>query len=61
MSTGKNADVSQFNELSWYELVMLHLTTISFPEDMLVLGKHLCPSNDVGPTMNAKILTPQAM
>ncbi len=33
-------------------------TTVSFPEDPLVLGKYLGPSIDVGPAMTAKILTP---
>ncbi len=37
---------------------MFHSTTISFPEDLLVLGKYLGPSIDIGPTMTAKILTP---
>ncbi len=58
MMSGKTADISQFCELGWYEWVKFCSTTISFPEDPLVLGKYLGPSIDVGPAMTAKILTP---
>ncbi len=54
----KTADISQFCELGWYEWVKFQSTTVSFPEDLLLLGKYLGPSIHVGPAMNAKILTP---
>ncbi len=56
--SGKTANISQFCKLGWYEWVKFCSTTISFPEDLLVLGKDLGPSIDVDPTMTAKILTP---
>ncbi len=34
------------------------MTMISSLEVLLVLGKYLVPSIDIGPTMTAKILTP---
>ncbi len=56
--SSKTANISQFYELGWNEWVKFHSTTISFPEDSLVLGKYLGPSIDIGPVMTAKILTP---
>ncbi len=58
MMSGKTADISQFCKLCWYEWVKFRSTTISFPEDPLVLGKYLGPSIDVGTVITAKILTP---
>ncbi len=58
MMSGKTADISQFCELSGYKWVKFCSTTISFPEDLLMLGKYLGPSIDVGPAMTTKILTP---
>ncbi len=54
---GKTANISQFCKLGWYEWVTFCSTTVSFPEDLLVLRKYLGPSIDIGPTMTAKILT----
>ncbi len=51
--SGKTANINQFCELGWYEWVKFRSTAVSFPEDPLVLGKYLCPSIDVGPTMTA--------
>ncbi len=47
-----------FCELGWYEWVKFLSTTVLFPEDLLVLGKYLGLSIDIGPTMTANILTP---
>ncbi len=54
----KTAKLSQFCELGWYEWVKFRSTTVSFPEDLLVLGKFLGLSIDIGPVMTTKILTP---
>ncbi len=56
--SGKTAKISQFCELSWYKWVKYCSTTISFPEDPLVLGKYLGPSIDIDPTVTVKILAP---
>ncbi len=56
--TGETIDISQFCELSWYEWVKFCSTTISFPEDLLVLRKYLGLSIDISPAMTTKILTP---
>ncbi len=56
--SGKTANISQFCELGWYEWVKFCSTTVSCPEDRLVLGKYLGPSIDVGLAMTTKILTP---
>ncbi len=55
--SGETANISQFCEFGWYEWVKFCSTTVSFPEDPLVLGKYLGLSIDVGPAMTTKILT----
>ncbi len=54
----ETANINQFCNLGWYKWVKSFSTTISFPENPLVLGKYLGPSIGIGPTMTAKILTP---
>ncbi len=54
--SGETTDISQF--CYWYKWVEFRSTTISFPEDLLVLRKYLGPLIDVGPAMTTKILTP---
>ncbi len=56
--SGETVDISQFCELGCYDWVKFCSTTVSFPEDLLVLGKYLGLSIDICPTMTAKILTP---
>ncbi len=60
MMSGKTDNISQFCELGWYKWVKFCSTTVSFPEDPLVLGKYLGPSIDIGRAMTTKILTLQA-
>ncbi len=55
---GKTANISQFCELVQYEWAKFCSTTISFPEDPLVLWKYLGLSIDIGLAMTTKILTP---
>ncbi len=57
--SSKTANISQFCEISWYKWVKFCSSTLSFPEDLLVLGKNLGPLIDVGHAMTAKILNHQ--
>lgn len=54
--TGETADISQISEFGFYQWVMFRDSSVSFPEDDMVLGRWLGPSRDVGPAMSAKIL-----
>ncbi len=54
--SGTTADITQICMLGWYEWVKFHSTSVSFPEDWLVLRWFLGPSIDVGLAMTAKIL-----
>ncbi len=57
--SGKTADISQFCEPGCHERINLCCTTVSFPEDQLVLGKNLGPSLNIGPATTDKILIPK--
>lgn len=50
------ANNSQFCEFRWYKCIKFHTTTVSFPNDLLLLGKNLGPSNIIGPAITTKIL-----
>ena len=54
--SGETADISPFVSFKWYEWVMFRDTSVSFPEDELVLGRDLGPAIDIGPAMTRKIL-----
>lgn len=54
----KAAGISQFCEFDWYKWNKFRSTTISFPEDPLVIRTCIGHSIDVGPAMTIKILTP---
>ncbi len=56
--SSKTAGISQFCEFGWYKLVKFCSTTVSVPEDPLVLRNYLGLSIDVGPAMTVKILIP---
>ena len=53
---GETPDITQLGELSWYEWVRFRDSAQQFPDDVLVLGRYLGPSIDVGPALAAKIL-----
>ena len=53
---GMTPDISPFAEFGWYQWVMFNDSQAAYPDDKLVLGRHLGPSFDVGPAMTAKIL-----
>jgi hypothetical protein len=54
--SGETANISQFCELSFYEMIMFQDEPVSYPENNLVIGKFLGIAVDVGPAMTAKIL-----
>ncbi len=54
--SGVTADISQFCELAWYNLIMYRLVTIDYPDEQLRLGKYQGPAIDVGLAMTADIL-----
>ena len=55
MVSGETADILTFTEYKWYEWVMFWDTSVSFPEDYMVLGQYLSPALDIGPFMTRKI------
>jgi len=54
--SGETADISPFALFQWYEWVYFRDTTVSFPDDTMVLGRDLGPAIDIGPAMTRKIL-----
>jgi hypothetical protein len=54
--SGKTADISAIAEFQWYEWVKFRDTSVSFPEDAMILGHDLGPAIDVGPAHTHKIL-----
>ncbi len=54
--SGETADISEFAERGWCDWIKFRDTNVPYPEDKLVLGRHLGPSTDIGPAMTAKIL-----
>jgi hypothetical protein len=57
MLSGETANISEFAEFDWYNWIKFRDTKVPYPQDKLVLGRHLGPIADVGPgAMTAKIL-----
>ncbi|KAI2490354.1 Reverse transcriptase (RNA-dependent DNA polymerase) [Fragilaria crotonensis] len=54
--SGETADISPFALFAWYEWVMFRDTSVSYPDDPMVLGRDLGPAIDIGPAMTRKIL-----
>ncbi len=54
--TGEAVDISNLCELAWYDWVMFRDPGASFPDDKLVLGRWLGPTDDIGSAMTAAIL-----
>ena len=46
----------EFYEFGWYVWVKFRDTTVSYPEDKLILGRYLGPSTHIGPAIMAKII-----
>ena len=56
MVSGETAEISPYSEYHWYKWVMFWDTSVSFPEDYMVLGRDLGPLIDSGPAMARNIL-----
>jgi hypothetical protein len=54
--SGETADISAIAEFQWYEWVKFRDTSVSFPEDAMILGRDLGPAIDIGPAHTRKIL-----
>lgn len=54
--SGETADISPLVQFHWYEWVMFRDTSVTYPDDYLVLGRDLGPAIDVGPAMTRKVL-----
>jgi hypothetical protein len=54
--TGNTADICHIAEFGWYNWVMFCDNKPSYPEDKLILGRHLGPAIDTGLALMAKIL-----
>jgi hypothetical protein len=54
--SGSTADISHISEFGWYDWVMFHDNTPTFPDDKLVIGRYLGPATEVGSALTTKIL-----
>ena len=54
--SGETADISPLVQFAWYEWVMFRDTSVTYPDDTMVLGRDLGPAIDIGPAMTRKIL-----
>ena len=54
--SGETSDIATLHKFGWYQWVYFIDTSVTFPGDKLVLGRHCGPSIDVGPALTAKIL-----
>ena len=54
--SGETADISPFALFKWYEWVMFRDTSVTYPDDSMVLGRDLGPAIDIGPAMTRKVL-----
>ncbi len=51
--SGETADISPFCEFGFWDWVKFRDHGVAFPDNALILGKHLGPSIDVGPAMTS--------
>jgi len=54
--SGETADISPFATFKWYEWVLFRDTSVTYPDDTMVLGRDLGPAIDIGPAMTRKVL-----
>ena len=54
--SGETADISPFAAFGWYDWVLFRDTSVTYPDDTMVLGRDLGPAIDIGPAMTRKIL-----
>ena len=53
---GETADISPFALFAWCEWVMFRDTSVSYPDNPMILGRDLGPAIDIGPAMTHTIL-----
>ena len=54
--SGETADISPFAAFKWYEWVLFRETSVTYPDDTMVLGRDLGRVIDIGPAMTRKVL-----
>jgi hypothetical protein len=54
--SGEPADISPFALFKWYKWILLRDTSVTYPDDSIILGRDLGPAIDIGPAMTCKIL-----
>jgi hypothetical protein len=54
--SSETADISPFALFKWYEWVLFRDTSVTYPDDSMILGRDLGPAIDIGPAMTRKIL-----
>jgi hypothetical protein len=52
----ETTDISPFAAFKWYEWVLFRDTSVTYPDDTMVLGCDLGPAIDIRPTMTRKVL-----
>ncbi|KAI2500778.1 Reverse transcriptase (RNA-dependent DNA polymerase) [Fragilaria crotonensis] len=51
MISSETADISPLAQFGWYKWVMFRDTSVTHPDDVMVLGRDLGPAIDFGPAM----------
>ena len=49
--SGETADIAPFAEFKWYKWVLFQYTSVTYPDDTMVLGCALGPAIDIVPAM----------
>ena len=52
--SSETADISPCALFKWYEWMMFRDTSVTYPDDSMVLGRDLGPAIDIGPAMTRK-------
>ncbi len=54
--SGETADISPVAAFKWYEWVLFRDTFVTYPDNIMVLGRDLGPAIDIGPAMTRKVV-----
>jgi hypothetical protein len=54
--SGETANISPFTAFKWHEWVLFRDTSVTYPNDMMVLGRDLGPAEDIGPAMTRTVV-----
>jgi hypothetical protein len=54
--SAKTTNILSLAQFKWYEWVMFHDTSVTYPNNAMVLRRDLCPAIDVDPAMTRTIL-----